>query len=356
MTARPITLDIWYPAKNVVGRTPEPYIDTATATQLSKFQGIPDTGETASHSFRDAPAKPGSFPTVIFNHGYASFTRQNFSLCQELASHGFVVIAIGHPGDSLIARDAAGALLPFDGDNPIYRRSMDAMTVNPRAIATALSKHLRAQRNASSLMLYEQASKALANTAPYSFYEPGLRAWVLDTRFVIAALTQVPGADLTRVTVMGHSLGGAVSQELARDQVPGVIGLVNLDSPWLRYGDDTRSLRTPALMLLSTEYKIEGVDVGLHGSFDVPLAAHSPGAHVLEIAGTGHFNFSDLSYIPLLKYITPVLGSVDGEDMMLWQNKAVLTFVQRVNTGRDQSQPLLAPDARIRQTWFAVRP
>ena len=118
---RVITLDTWYPASSTAGLAAEPYQDKLLAQLLSKYQGIPDTGASgSSYAFVDAPALPGKHHVVIFNHGYGSFTKQNFSNMQELASQGYLVIAIGHPTESLVAKDANGEVIEFNPDSQHY--------------------------------------------------------------------------------------------------------------------------------------------------------------------------------------------------------------------------------------------
>ena len=52
------------------------------------------------YSFREALLDPSSkYPLVIFSHGLAGTRFQNVPLCEEIASFGYVVVAIDHPGD-----------------------------------------------------------------------------------------------------------------------------------------------------------------------------------------------------------------------------------------------------------------
>jgi alpha-beta hydrolase superfamily lysophospholipase len=326
-----------------------------TERQLQTLFGIPALGETPSHSYIDAPLAPGAHPVVIFNHGYNAFTRQNFSLCEMLASHGYLVIAIGRAGESATARDADGALVYFDTGAPAYRGIADAQQSDGRGMASALARILADQRAARDIDQHDAASRAVASAPPYSAMLPMLREWVTDTRYVIGALDRVPGADPARVVLMGHSFGSAVSMDVARaPDIPALKGVINLDAPWMRFeGESGDRLTTPALMLLSTENKMLGQDLSIAGTFDALLRARSPGAHVIEIAGTGHFNFSDFGYVRIMKYLSSVLGSADGAFVLAQQNRAVLAFAGRVmRGGGDLGAPLLPEDARMRMRYF----
>jgi pimeloyl-ACP methyl ester carboxylesterase len=358
-TPRIITLDLWYPASSIDGLKAAPYTETALNKMLEKYQGIPASvnGETPSFSFQDAPVIPGSHPTVIFNHGYSSFSKQNASNFQELASHGFFVISIAHPGDSLIARDGQNNLLEFDGTDSVYQKINAAQ--KDANFAENLATKLEAQRNAKTDLEYARASHELAQTLPYSELAPIKQRWLEDTQFVIRTLSQtnkpkiLETINANEITVMGHSLGGIVALEVAKNPPIGVQRVINLDGSWLEYkSGENAQIRVPMLAVLSTNNVIQNQDLGLHASFDPLLKRTSSGTHVIEIAGTAHFNFTDLNFIPILKRFAPLLGDVDNTRMASLQNQAILEFVKR-----DPSSPqnLLPDSSDVKQTFYPAR-
>jgi Platelet-activating factor acetylhydrolase, isoform II len=367
-TPRVITLDLWYPASSTDGLKAAPYTENTLNKMLEKYQGIPASvnGETPSFAFQNAPVIPGSHPTVIFNHGYSSFSKQNASNFQELASHGYFVISIAHPGDSLIARDGQNNLLEFDATDSVYQKLSVAQ--KETGYAQALATKLQAQRNAKTPLEYATASHELAQTLPYSELEPIKQRWLEDTLFVIHTLSQadsqvgkpkiLEATNANEITVMGHSLGGIVALEVAKNPPVGVQRVIDLDGSWLETeltqngsGENTQ-IRVPLLAMLSTQNMIQNQDLGLHGSFDQLLRRTSGNAHVIEIAGTAHFNFTDLNFIPILKRFAPVLGDVDNKRMASLQNQAILEFLKR-----DPSSPktLLPDSSEIKQTFFPAR-
>jgi pimeloyl-ACP methyl ester carboxylesterase len=358
-TPRVITLDVWYPASSIDGLKAVPYTEAALNKMLEKYQGIPASvnGETPSFAFQDAPFVPGLHPTVIFNHGYGSFSKQNASNFQELASHGFFVISIAHPGDSLIARDRAGNVLEFDANESVYQKLSIAQ--KETGYAQTLATKLEAQRNAKTPLEHAKASHELAQTLPYSELQPIKQRWLEDTLFVIRTLSQtnkpkiLEAANATQITVMGHSFGGIVALEIAKNPPAGVQRVINLDGSWLEYKSDENALiRVPLLAMLSTQNVIQNQDLGLHGTFDQLLKRTSSGTHVIEIAGTAHFNFTDLNFIPILKRFAPLLGDVDNKRMAGLQNQAILEFLKR-----DPSSPknLLPDSSEIKQTFYPAR-
>ena len=152
---------------SATGLALEPYSDAALRTMMQEVQGVPAIGgDQASHSARDAPLAPGKHRVVIFNHGQGSFTKQNFSNMEELASHGYVVISIGHPEESLLARDANGAGIVFNQRDEVYLQ-LRALQQNFTATAKQLEAGYRAQRDATTLTQHSAASRELGQQAQW---------------------------------------------------------------------------------------------------------------------------------------------------------------------------------------------
>jgi len=69
----------------------------------------------------DAPvARGGPFPLVVFSHGNGGTGLQSFFLTEALASHGFVVVAPDHVGNTL-----ADLLFGSVGDTEIFQSALD---------------------------------------------------------------------------------------------------------------------------------------------------------------------------------------------------------------------------------------
>jgi predicted dienelactone hydrolase len=355
--SRPITLDIWYPAQTTEGHAAVPYTERALNVQLSKHQGIPLwlNSEVPSYSFLEAPPVSSKHPVILFNHGFASFSKQNSSNFQELASHGYVVMSLARPGESLIAKDAQGRLLELDTTSPSYQAASN-LQKDPKALAQTLAAIYVKQRSATRPEDHQQASLELAQTPYFAPMQPLIEEWVKDTAFIIALLSETQNtflqyADPQRITVMGHSLGGAVALELAKNPPAGVTGIVNLDGPYLHFSaDDTRRIQLPVLHFLSTDHNLAGEDIGLYGTMTLPAQQDANGTHILEIAGAAHNNFTDLNFTPVLKYFTPLLGSVDNATLAKQVNEAILEFLKR--TPENLGQPLLPETEGVKQIFL----
>jgi len=178
---RDLVVQLWYPASP--SREPlAPYRRREETTRQSSYQAVLPT-----NSHLDAPVANGKFPVLLFSPAWGGRRTQNTYLTEDLASHGFVVAAIDHPGNS-------GPTLYKDGhiDQPGTGDAMDFST-----------------------MSFEEIN---------AHGEAELKKQTADEIGVLNALTRMnedPGSpvygrlDLSRVGTLGHSFGGAVSAETA---------------------------------------------------------------------------------------------------------------------------------------------
>ena len=79
-------------------------------------------------AIKDAPIAEGAFPLVVLSHGmYGNVRNQNW-LAADLATHGFVVAAINHPGTSSRLRDPDQAREMWERSRDISRVIDDLLT------------------------------------------------------------------------------------------------------------------------------------------------------------------------------------------------------------------------------------
>ena len=132
---------IWYPAGDVRGRNPGPYVNPremlAWIELFRKYGARWDASQIArltnspSYSFSSAPLapRPHKFPIVFYIHGQVGLRTDNSGSAEELASHGFVVVSSTHGG-------SAGMVLP-DGTlvTPKLEFHLSGNDTNPIALA-----------------------------------------------------------------------------------------------------------------------------------------------------------------------------------------------------------------------------
>lgn len=88
---RPVTVEVYYPSTaTAVAGVPEDVVEVL---------GI---DIVATPAFRDVDRAPGTFPLVLFSHGNNGIRFQSFFFAAHLASHGFVVVAPDHHGNTFV--------------------------------------------------------------------------------------------------------------------------------------------------------------------------------------------------------------------------------------------------------------
>lgn len=119
---RPLPVEIWYPARIPAGKVERiTYQQVMGTANDPKRPLIPFT--FAGRALRDAEPKPdaGAYPLVIVSHGYPGSRLMMTYLTENLASKGYVVVAIDHTESTF--RDAAGFA------STLLNRSLDDLFV-----------------------------------------------------------------------------------------------------------------------------------------------------------------------------------------------------------------------------------
>ncbi len=62
---------------------------------------LPGTSGIQTNSYINPPVCEGKHPLLLFSHAYSLFCEANTVQCEELASHGYIVLSIGHQGEGL---------------------------------------------------------------------------------------------------------------------------------------------------------------------------------------------------------------------------------------------------------------
>lgn len=258
--ARDLDVQLWYPAAERV-RTGDPIGAFVTAEpDATAFQDLVDaaaepcTRKLTSSAFDVPPAveQAAPWPTVLFSHCHTCTRFSSYSLAERLASHGFLVAAVDHDGNTLFDQ-LAGDPLP-----------VDAATLELRA--TDMQR------------LLDELLDPAAGSLPAAFI--GL-------------------ADSERVGVFGHSFGSVTTGKLLQDDdrfIAGVGIAAPFESPLLP-GITMAAISEPVLLLVAREDN-SITEIGnniLRTNF---TSANTP-AWKIEFSDAGHWSFSDIcSLIP----------------------------------------------------------
>lgn len=96
----------WYPAGPKPGAPADPAWDKKLAQDWSSLfaSATADSSWTTilpqlkAHAILEAPVAPGTnrYPVILFSHGYTVHRKGNYREMEELASHGYVAVAVDH--------------------------------------------------------------------------------------------------------------------------------------------------------------------------------------------------------------------------------------------------------------------
>jgi len=330
---------VWYPAELPASGRPVSYCENAHEISRALTGPTPmpsflfdHLGLVKSHSFRDAEVARTNerFPIVIFSHAYWGSVSQCTALMEELASHGYVAVSVGHSYETPYLIQSDGHIRAFDPRNEEFRlRGVE------RTAAFAAQQRLNQTRDPNELeALIREISRLRPKTVE------SIRIWARDISATIDELEQIDrGAgplagrlDLERVAVLGHSFGGAAAGQACLDDVRCKAG-INMDG--LQLGDMLdKDLSRPFLFMHHDN---------VHAFNKTPNLvffekARSP-AYLLTIEGTGHLSFTDVSLYgraSLFRLMSPA-GTIDGKRCHGIVGDYVLAFLDKHLRGRDST-------------------
>ncbi|MFJ8583234.1 alpha/beta hydrolase family protein [Streptomyces sp. NPDC093595] len=107
---REVMATVLYPARTVRGCPRAPQMTRKAAKSFAGFVPIhqhpelPEAGvdwaATLTHGHTGAPAQPVRRPVVLYSPGGGDARTLGTGIAEELASHGYVVVTVDHPGDA----------------------------------------------------------------------------------------------------------------------------------------------------------------------------------------------------------------------------------------------------------------
>lgn len=306
LPGRRLRLKMWYPARLASNAKPERLWAELDSEPRPPFPVRWMLGllrrPSHSHAGAACAAAVAGAPVVLYSHGFISFASENTSLMEDLASQGYVVVALRHIAQLEELRALQGS-----------------QSVTQRGIARDLERQIvrgSAADRARLARAYYEASSVTAQI---------VRERAADCRFVLDRLGEVLGAipgrdtgskvdDAVDIHLVGYSVGGAVSTEVALHDVR-ARSIVNLDGG-TQGSVDATSLRSPYLMLYSAAN--EGINDAL-----LP-----PSVRRACAPGSAHLNFHDLAgLLPSLRWVG-ALGKTDSRDFLFQRNAQVREFLE----------------------------
>lgn len=267
---RSVIAQVWYPTSlrsASSGNARVPYID-GTDRLPAEVSGVPSFllrryHQIDSHAEASAPLGRGAraWPVVIFSPGYGAARAMNTGLATQLVSRGFVVVVLDHPFESGVTQLPDGSVV---GTQEIFPRG-------PNDRRGYMEEQQRV-RTADIRFVIDQLARpdALSETL-----RGGVTSGVID---------------VSKVAVIGHSFGGAVSAMVMSEDAR-VVAAVNIDGT--PYGDlPDRILTRPFLLLQSDLDEAPHGEIFHTGNGKLLTNMTAPG-YRYELKRANHYSFSD---------------------------------------------------------------
>lgn len=286
-----IQVSAWYPSESEAVGERATYVIPAIAKVL-KDNGFPESeykGFPASWSFVDLPAASGKHPVLIYNHGFNTFPRQNMTRFEYLASHGYIVLAVSHPEDTMAIERETGEVVYQLNENTNGNIEKDDLAI----LIASLKRMSKAE---SQLEWQEALNKAVTAKFANGFIDR-FDTWYANNMILLDALAGIESGtvptplqqhmDLEAIGSFGHSFGGNVSVILANKN-PEIKAGVNLDGAMFNWTMDEK-LKVPACFFYSNYGEsFPGLNDALFND-SVPMCS-------LSFNNASHMSFTDLTY------------------------------------------------------------
>jgi pimeloyl-ACP methyl ester carboxylesterase len=315
---RELMVQVWYPAapsKNHLA----PYRRWSESKLKNSYQSVLWT-----NSRQDAPiaSEREPFPLILFGHGWGATRISDTFLAEDLASHGYVIVAADHPYNS-------GRVALPDG----------------RVISGIVNSPIINVGN-------ESAEKTEA------FWNMELQKWTADEFFVLNSLQSAnldprsfwyKHLNTNLVGALGHSFGGSAALRICSLD-PRVRSAINLDG-WTFDGIRDRSSGKPIMFMYeanaspqSAQLKSSLPSVRVNAELDmldsgnVLNSLEKFGGYKLTIAGAMHADFTDQSLVSPFRRVT-YTGPIKAARMHTIVRDYALAFFNK--TLRGGGSPLL---------------
>ncbi len=308
---------IVYPQHKIIHPTGEYQVSTTdySYTDTKRMETYTNTGENRKLNVRIWYPKTskGKFPLIVFSPGAFGTKTSNTSLCNELASHGYVVCAIDHTYQCVFTTDVDGNTM-FMNSNYRKEISMESDYRDKRKNYVLYRKWMEIRMGDISFVVDNIISeeKNLEADQAYSLVDP------------------------SNVGVMGYSLGGSAALGLgrARDDINAVIALESsflYDIKGVKDGEFifTDEVYPTSLLNIYSDYgwSLLPMDPQYVENYEL-LNATNPKVFNIHISGVGHFNFTDLALeSPILARIyNGKKSTTDNISCLKTINKVCLNF------------------------------
>ena len=296
---RELVVQVWYPSTESENDT-DPWLDYASLREqaiMDNFK-VPKfiakaVDRVDTDTFKDSKPLSGSYPVIIFSHGFEGFRSQNTTQIQELVSNGYIVFALDHTYDAVLT------ILPDGREIPTAKKyCIDCDT--------------------------EEF---------YNVFLPQINTRIADIRFLIDQIEKIKSGkiisnfsasmDIDKLGIFGHSFGGGTS--LATSILDSRIkSCLSLDGWYTPVHPDiyNQGLSVPFLHLGQVEWE----DAVNYKILDEILESKVDLGYKLSLVGANHYDFTDSPHLSNFSSTFKLSSDLDSEEILMVTNTAVVGF------------------------------
>lgn len=285
----------------------------------------------ATHSTEGAqPSQGKAFPVIVFSHGAFSYLQSHTYLMEALASFGYVVISIGHPGLAIATVEASGRVKQLEDR---YLSAMRTAAESTDFFTFLLDDDPNVR--------YRETISMLSGRFPLldQFHQwmndfIGVLDCLFEARIPDRARALLKVMDLSRVATVGMSFGAAAA--VAAHVDTRISATVVLDGAvWDEVLLDS-DIRTPALVLHSDlSLSIPTKRAYPHSAFFFDrnrTAGLRQEVQRVELRGASHQDFTDLCLADRsvrhdFDELDRHLGPIEGDRMATITSEIVAHFL-----------------------------
>ena len=296
---RELVVQVWYPSTESENDT-DPWLDYASLREeaiMDNFK-VPKfiakaVDRVDTDTFKDSKPLSGSYPVIIFSHGFEGFRSQNTTQIQELVSNGYIVFSLDH------TYDAALTILPDGREIPTAKKyCIDCDT--------------------------EEF---------YNVFLPQINTRIADIRFLIDQIEKIKSGniesnfsqaiDVDNIGIFGHSFGGgtSVATSILDSRIKSCL---SLDGWYVPVHPDVynQGLSIPFLHLGQVAWSTpKNYEI-----LNFILESKENEGYKLSLEGANHYDFTDSPHLSDFSSTFKLSSDLDSEEILMVTNTAVVGF------------------------------
>ena len=254
-------------------------------------------------------------PVVIASHGSCGTIDNNRSLYREFTSHGYVVLAVSHPGHAFDTFHSNGKKQSVSMD---YLKEMSGMNPQekPEEAAALFAEWMELRMTDLSVVMDDFVEKVIQEPDRYK------------------------SADTSRFVAIGHSAGGSTALGMARIRTD-VVGVIALESPCLY---DIKGVENGDYIMDDSDYEMPVLNIYSDASYSHLyewkqyrnnvkfLESENENYENIYYEGVGHMGLCDLSLAsPILAgLLDQAKSEVEPSELLKRLNADCLDFLQSI--------------------------